>query len=700
MKTLIFIILYVFILPIVNAQNNETTWRASQSLEQLKAAPAALIPFPGKAGWTPRNFTVRSDVTIACFEIQCEDVQNAARSLREILTKNGLGSRLQKLKASVKVPANSFLLRLNDQLAVRPEGYSIEISTQKVVITGRDAAGAFYAVQTIRQLLDRKGKVVQLPGGKILDEPAFSMRGFMHDTGRNFQEIESLKKQLDILAAYKFNTFHWHLTDNPAWRPQSRIYPQLNESKNRKAGRDPERSYSFDDIRELVRYARERHIKIIPELDMPGHSEYFEPTFGFKMHSEQGMKVLEDLIDEFCREFPATDFPIIHIGSDEVRIPNPDEFIRRMTAKLNANERKAMVWNPGLKGESGTIEQLWSDAGTKAGKRTDGNPFVDSYAGYLNSYDALTLTRRYFFQQIGNRPLGDKIALGGILCMWPDVRVENKRNIFQHNPVWPGTLAYSEAIWSGRPSFETKYMGEMPPPETEAGKQFAEFEQRLALHRDRFFKSEPFPFVRSSHVRFRMLGPFTRGKDEPAETALSPETDLNAGPAGTVKTVYGGVFRIDDLIGKPLQSDAVETVYLESQIFSRRAKQIRAWIGFETPTRSSRKSAGIPFQGKWDANGGTIFVNGKELEGPQWQNPGGNRYLQETWFLPANEIPYTDEEFYWSRDPASIRLKQGWNRVLIRIPRSYPRQNWMAAFVPVRFDKNGRWIEDMSVSFR
>jgi len=700
MKVLLLFYVLAFILPAVKAQDNETTWRGPQSLEQLRAAPAALIPFPNAAEWTQRKFTLQSGIAIICFENQCEDVRNAASSLSEILAAAGVESRLQTLRANARVPVNAIVLRLDDQLAVRGEGYSLEISPQTVVITGKDAAGAFYAVQTVRQLLDRNDKVVQLPGGKILDEPAFALRGFMHDTGRNFQEIESLKRQLDILAAYKFNAFHWHLTDNPAWRPQSRIYPQLNDPKNRKAGRDPERSYSFDDIRKLVRYARERHIRIIPELDMPGHSEYFEPTFGFKMHSEQGMKVLEDLIDEFCREFPASDFPIIHLGSDEVRIPNPDEFIGRMTARLKANGRKAMVWNPGLKGESGTIEQLWSDAGTKAGKRTDGNPFVDSYAGYLNSYDALTLIRRYFFQQVGNRSVGDEIALGGILCMWPDVRVDDKRKIFLHNPVWPGTLAYSEAVWSGRPAFEKKYLDEMPPPETNAGRHFAEFEQRLARHRDRFFKTEPFPFVQSSQVHFRMVGPFIRSKEQPVEKAFEPEIDPGKPLPVTVRDLYGGVFRIDELIGQPLPGEAVETIYLETQIFSRKAKQIRAWVGFETPTRSSRKSAGIPPGGKWDANGGAIFVNGKELAGPQWQNPGGNRYLQETWFLPANEVPYTGEEFFWSRQPAAINLKTGWNKVVIRVPRAYRRQNWMAAFVPVKLDANRRWVEDLSLLFR
>ncbi|MGB7068882.1 MAG: beta-N-acetylhexosaminidase [Pyrinomonadaceae bacterium] len=681
-------------------QKNEDLWRGPHSIESLKAAPVALIPFPRKAEWSGGRRRLGSDTRVVFLEADREAVGAAVRSVQEVLSVNGKTSQLQSVETDDRIPPNVIFIGLDGGLPSKAEGYSLEITPRQVTILGKDAAGAFYAVQTLRQLITKKGSAINVPLGKILDWPAFQLRGFMHDTGRNFQEIDSLKKQLDHLAAYKFNTFHWHLTDNPAWRPQTRIYPQLNDAKNRKAGRDPEKTYSFDDIRELVRYARERHIQVIPELDMPGHSAFFEPSFGFKMHTEQGMKVLEDLIDEFCKEIPASDFPIIHLGSDEVRIPNPDEFIWRMTARLKANGRRAMVWNPGLKNESGTIEQLWSDAGTEAGKRTQGNPFVDSYAGYLNSYDALTLIRRYFFQQPCGRYEGDSIALGGILCMWPDVRVDDKGRMFLHSPVWPGALAYSEAVWCGRPAYENQHMDDLPSADTEAGKHFREFEQRLARHRDRFFKNEPFPFVQSGHVKFRLLGPYMRGREQPIDTALAPEKNLDDSLPEKRKSVYGGVHRFDTLLAQPLSTDANETVYLETQIFSRTAKQIHAWIGFETATRSSRKSAGIPPQGKWDANGGAIFVNGKELAGPRWQNPGANRYLQETWFLPANEIPYTNEEFYWSRKPAIIDLKKGWNKVLVSAPRAYNRQNWMFAFVPVRLDGNQRWVEDLSINFR
>lgn len=349
----------------------------------------------------------------------------------------------------------------------------------------------------------------QLPGCNIIDWPAFALRGFMHDNGRNFQSIAMLKAQLDKLSWYKFNTFHWHLTDNPAWRAQSKIYPQLNSAQNRMHGRDPDSSYSFEDIRELIRYARERNISIIPEFDMPGHSKYFEPTFGFKMESEQGMQVLEKLIDEFCAEVPVSDCPIIHLGSDEVRIPNPAVFIKRMTARVKANNRKVMVWNPGLPPEQGTIEQIWLEDATFVHRRTSQNPYVDSYAGYLNNYDAYSLIQRYFFQQICSKPSGDTLALGGILCCWPDVRVGDKTKIPLYNPVWPGSITFSESLWCGRPDFTPNYMNVLPALGTEASNHFLEFEQRLRKHKQLFFSTDHFPYVPFGHIEWNMSGPFT-----------------------------------------------------------------------------------------------------------------------------------------------------------------------------------------------
>lgn len=692
----VFILLFSFQ---ISLQAQEGKWRGPQSLEVLNASPVALIPFPQKVEWTRDKWALPKTIRIEYNENDANLVKNAVRALSGSLSANDIHPTQHTLTAADKNSNNTIVFKAEHAPALKPEGYSLTISPSGIVISASDSSGFYYGVQTLMQIITQNGKG-QLPGCKITDWPAFGIRGFMHDTGRNFQTVETLKAHLDILARYKFNTFHWHLTDNPAWRPESKLYPQLNDPKNRKPGRNPEQSYSFDEIREVIAYAGERSIRIIPELDMPGHSAYFKPTFGFKMETEEGMKVLENLIDEFCREIPVKDAPIIHLGSDEVHIPNPEQFIQRMTARVKANGRKVMVWNPGLPPVDGTIEQIWIDDSSKK-IRVSSNPYVDSYAGYLNSNDALSLIQRYFFQQVCNKPQGDSQALGGILCAWPDTRVEDKSKIPLHNPVWPGSVAYSEAIWAGRPDGNRTYMSVMPAIGTEANNYFREFENRLSIHRQLYFVGEPFPYVQFGNIEWQMIGPFRRTKDQPIDMAFDPEKKTRISDTVAVSKVTGGVLRLDGLLDPKLKSaQANETVYLKAYIFSAKAKQIHAMTGFEVAARSNRRSAGIPPAGKWDANGGAIFVNGKEPAAPVWQKPGANRYLTATWDKPANEIPYEDEEFYWSRLPAAITLKKGWNEVLVRVPRTYKDQAWMFAFVPVKKGQQGRWVEDLSVKVR
>ena len=681
------------------AVNSESSWHGPQSLQQLATAPVALIPFPQQAEWNNEKFILKEDIRVICPENDTETARTAVRSLLELLSGNGITSAFSATGTGSSVSKNVIRLQIDKNLSVKNEGYHLEIDDDMVTLSAKDAAGLYYGVQTLRQLVCRRNNTLFLPGCRVKDWPAFSLRGFMHDTGRNFQSIGMLKAQLDILSHYKYNTFHWHLTDNPAWRPESRIYPQLNEARNRKPGRDPDSTYSFNEIRELINYARERNITIIPELDMPGHSRYFEPTFGFRMESEQGMQVLEKLIDEFCCEIPASDCPVIHLGSDEVHIPNPDEFISRMTARVKANGRKVMVWNPGLKPEPGSIEQDWADGGTYT-TRNSNNPFVDSHSGYLNAYDALFLIQRYFFQQICNKPEGDSLALGGILCCWPDTRVDDKTKIPLYNPVWPGALAYIEAAWCGRPCFEQRFMSALPEKGTIPAEYFREFEERLGRHRDLFFRNEYFPYVQFGNIEWQMTGPFRRGKDDLQGKIFAPETGENPDLSVRSAKVTGGVLRFAGWISKDeLTEEAGETVYLTACIESRKAMTIHAVLGFEVAARSNRRSSGIPMNGQWDANGGAVFINGSELKGPQWNNPGGNRYLHHTWETPANEIPYTDEEFYWSRPPAAIALKKGRNTIVVRVPRLFNEQQWMFTFVPVK-KQNGRWVEDLTVEVR
>ncbi|SDC11236.1 beta-N-acetylhexosaminidase [Niabella drilacis] len=687
------LLLLLVVRPVAGQQHTNGQWQSPHTMEALGAAPVALIPFPQEVVWTGQPMKLQRNMSIRIQGAMNGLAGDAVRSLRELLQQCGI-----QASANGKNTVPRILFEKKRQPV--KEGYQLQVMPAVITIRASDAAGFYYGVQTLRQLLAQKTAENTIYGCTITDWPAFGLRGFMHDNGRNFQPVALLKAQLEKLSWYKFNTFHWHLTDNPAWRPESRIYPQLNDPAKRKAGRDPDSTYSFDAIRDLIAFARKRSIRIIPELDMPGHSRYFEPAFGFKMESEQGMAVLEKLIDEFCAQIPAEDCPVIHIGSDEVGIANPAAFIRRMTDRVKRNGRRVMVWNPGLPPEPGTIEQHWRDDGS-AGIRNSNNPVVDSYSGYLNYFDAYSLIQRYFFQQICNRPRGDSLAWGGIVCCWPDVRVDDKSRILLHNPVWPGAIAYSEAAWCGRSGYNSIYMNRLPLPGTPANGYFREFESRMYRHQLLFFNNDPFPYHALADLEWTMSGPFHRSREDAVNRAFTPELKTNQRDRVATTVVAGGVFRFNDMLGaKVLSSGVDETVYLTGYVYVKTGRIMHAITGFETAARSNRRSGGIPQDGKWDANGGAVFINGEELAGPTWNAPGANRYLKATWETPANEIPFTDEEFYWSRPPAAIPLQKGWNKIVVRVPRAYKEQNWSFAFVPVKKGRAGNWERDHMIQVR
>ena len=596
-------------------------------------------------------------------------------------------------------------LAVDAKALATPEGYRLGISRDGIAITGADDAGIFYGLKTLRQL--RALHPAGVPCGTIEDAPAFAMRGFMHDTGRNFQTVAMLKAQIDRFADYKLNTFHWHLTDRPGWRIQCKAHPVLNDPKTRLRERDPNATYSYNDIREVIAYARARHIRVIPELDMPGHSDYFAKAFGFEMGDPRALPILKTLIDEFCTEIPATDCPILHIGSDEVHIKDPKGFIATITEAVKAQGRIPMLWNPGLPNDGSAIDQGWREEGSARIASTKNAGYVDSSLGYINNFDPWQIVVRYHFMQTCRVPKGDAIRRGGILCCWPDVHVADKSLIPAQNGVWPAVLAFAQNTWHGRDDSEPRAATTLPAPDSPLGREFVRFESRLALHRDTFFAGVAFPFVRAAHLSWRTVGPFPA--DMPAET--TPEAKI----AGTYaagdrrlawKTVFGGVIPVDLFAPAkpdPKRKGAAGTVpgvaYALTYVYTDGPRTLLAQVGFETPARSNRQYAGIPAAGSWDANGGTIFLNDAPAPAPAWKNPGTHRLARPSWNTPQELLPIEEEELYWTREPATFTLKAGWNKILVRIPAGHAARKPWFAFFPVKQDASGRWIEDDSVRF-
>jgi len=222
------------------------------------------------------------------------------------------------------------------------EGYALEITTAGVTVRAADAAGAFWARQTLRQLEETQDGKRVLACATIRDWPEFAWRGYLLDVSRHFFSVDDVKRVLDQMAYHKLNVFHWHLTDGAGWRCPSARYPELNR-KGATRGSQVKRThrylrdvedcgngkygpyfYTREQVRDVLAYAAARHIRVMPEIEIPGHSDaairaYPELSchgYGNELciGNDATIKFYENVLDEVCELFPD---PFIHIGGDE-----------------------------------------------------------------------------------------------------------------------------------------------------------------------------------------------------------------------------------------------------------------------------------------------------------------------------------------------------------------------------------------------
>lgn len=520
--------------------------------------------------------------------------------------------------------------------------YFLKIEKGNVYIEGN----VVWARHTLAQLTDSEGRV---PDVVIHDWSEYPFRGFMHDTGRNFQTLEMLKETIDLMSFYKINFFHWHLTDYPAWRIECKSYPQLNDPQYQRPGRDCGKYYSYDEIRELISYAKERGVIIMPEIDMPGHSAYFKNAFGFSMDSEEGKKVLERCIAEFCDEIPASMCPYLHIGSDEVYISDPKGFMEFTENLCRKYGRIAMAWDPGLPSDSSTVRQIWNTAaGSNAASTKKGGRYVDSFMGYLNYYDPIYFTNKVYMHTACAQEIPDTTnAFGGILCLWNDVRVEDKTRIALHNGMINGMMAFSERFWNaGKGSWD----------------ELVAFEDKMLFHKNVLLKDHDVRWYPNAQTSWK----------------------IKIGDNDTLMA-YGGAVDVNDLCAENaiVVGDTV-SAWAFTEIYSNCDTIVKAWLGFEAAARSNRISGGIGEQGKWE-NNGRAFVNDEEIfPSKEWNEPGAYKFHFNTWARPEEELPYSDEQFYWMREPVTINLKRGVNEIKMYIPKTFKGQRWSFGFVMIK----------------
>ncbi len=636
-------------------------WLFATGLASLGAAATpALIPAPQEIEW--------SGGVLDCSSYQVSAPAEASFAVTELERIWG--------KAKKEGTGTKIALRLGPIVLTNSEAYTLDATTNGIIITAPKPVGLFYGVETLRQLL---AGTTSVPCCRITDAPAFAWRGFMHDVGRNFQDIALLKRFVDVMALYKMNVFHFHLTDNPAWRIECRVHPELNDPKFTPATRSPGKFYTYAELNEFIHYCRERGVRVVPEIDMPGHSQYFKRAFGVDMQDERGMKILSECVNKVLDHVDVTE---LHIGSDEVALKNKN-FLPHMAELIRARGKQIIVWRPGGMPGGKVITQAWSAGGRNNG-RLPGIPFLDSRDDYVNHLDPFDLPQRELNLSTCGQPVGDEFALGGILCHWPDNNAGDQMNIYRQSPVFPAVLAAAERYWCGHTPQQKQFWARLPDADTPAFATCAEFEARMIAHRNLYFRDWPFPYVKQTDIAWKLIGPFEHNGD--INAAFPPEQEIQASYniGGTNfswheargATIHINHFWYDGWLPKA----AAGTAYALTYVWSPRTQTVGFWINFNGPSRSDRRGGPNPAQGEWSNTGSRIWVNDSPLAPPVWKQPGAVK--------DGNETPFVDEDYFY-RDPLPVALQSGWNKILIKAPRSAKTWKWMFTCVPVAITPEG-----------
>jgi hexosaminidase len=425
-----------------------------------------LIPWPRKLEARGGSFPVG-----AATRVVIADASNA-----ELRSVADFASQYLRAAAGVPVPvttgaagANTISLQLRPELRLPAEGYRLDVTPRVVTLTASTPAGLFYGVQTLRQLLPATpGAAAAMPAVEIEDAPRFSYRGMHLDVGRHFFGPENVKQYIDMLAMYKLNTFHWHLTEDQGWRIEIKKYPKLTEvgscraetrvglSRSQPAVYDNTRYcgyYTQEQIKDVVAYATARHVTIIPEIELPGHSvaalaaypELACTAGPFQVHTtwgitpdiycpkEETFAFLTDVLNEVMDLFPG---PYVHVGGDEAPktrwnespvaqavmqregLKTPEElqsyFIKRIEKVINARGKKMIGWDEIVEGglsPTATV-MYWRDQ-ANAGVGVKGDDPAHVAASHGNDL-IMTPNQTLYFDKYQAGPQGEPLAIGGM----------------------------------------------------------------------------------------------------------------------------------------------------------------------------------------------------------------------------------------------------------------------------------------------
>lgn len=421
--------------------------------------------------------------------------------------------------SSVKWQSNAstaHICWMNDT-SLPPEGYKISINPKQMTITASCERGFVYAVQTLRQWVSGPAGKLTFACADITDSPSMQWRCFMLDSGRQYQRVSTIKKYIDMASLLKMNYFHWHLTEGLGWRIEIKRYPRLAQIGG-SVGKAEEQHgfYTQEEIREVISYASQRNITIVPEIDMPGHAEaalsaHSElgcfglpvevPQHGFTQNifcagKDEVLTFLKNVLDEVCELFPS---PYIHLGGDEAPKGNWNKcedcqkriaalnlkdshdlqlwFSAQMANHLKQKGRKAIFWGDvvyqdGYPLPDNTVIQWWNYRGHKdlalRNALKHNYPVICSsnYYTYLNF--PLTPWRGYakertfdlkdlYLNNPSNKACNEKnpLILGMSCALWTD-DVVTERMIDQR--LFPRIIGLAEQMWyQGEPLDFTRF---------------------------------------------------------------------------------------------------------------------------------------------------------------------------------------------------------------------------------------------------
>ncbi|TXJ23540.1 MAG: beta-N-acetylhexosaminidase [Chitinophagaceae bacterium] len=611
---------------------------------------SSLIPLPQQLQWKQGNFNVFTCKTIVVKNIA---LQKEALQLQQYLQSIGWEMQL----TDKENPNQPFIELSLEKLAVPQhddEAYNIDVTETSIKLVANTPHGIFNGIQTLKQLL-RDGSMTD--ACEITDWPAFSWRGYMLDVGRNYMSLPLLKQQIDVMAANKLNVFHFHATEDIAWRIAIKQYPQLTAPEHML--RNKGMYYMEAEIKELIAYCKEHHITFVPEIDMPGHSAAFKRAMKTDMQSDSGLLIVKNILKEFCTTY---DVPYIHIGADEVKITNK-EFVPEVTKYIESFGKKVIGWQPGGNFSNSTIRQLWMDDNAHLSSNSQ-IQFIDSRHLYLNHMDPLEAVTSIFNRKIADKEKGDATTLGGTICMWHDRAVSKEEDVLNMNPVYPSMLAFAERSWRG--GGQQGWLANVSDGDVKA---FSDFENRLLDNKQLYFRHKPFPYTKQSDLIWKLYGPYDNN-GETAKTFVPESNQFNETKEPVYKEVTGGTIVLRHWWA-PLIKGAVDqpkentTFYATTKIWTDESGEQGFWIGFNNISRSPATDS--PPQDAWDNKNSVVWVNEKLVEPPHWKHTGmkGN-----------NELPLADESYEY-RQPTKIFLQKGWNTVLIKAPiASFKGKDW------------------------